>query len=69
MHNASEEHVMVQEEPLMRGSDVLLALMLGSSAVLAMVLAMCGLGWSSWALWLCEATVGLVVAMRWLWSA
>ncbi|HWE60191.1 MAG TPA: hypothetical protein VHB98_00620 [Chloroflexota bacterium] len=58
---------MVNEEPIVRPSDMLLALALGTAAVLAMLPPWFGLGWGVWFAWLSCATIGLVIAVRCIW--
>ena len=55
-------------EPIVHPGDVLLSLLLGTTAILAVLPAWCGLGWGGACAWLAYATIGLLVAMRYLWS-
>lgn len=59
---------MREPDPIVHPCDLLLSLVLGTTAVLAVLPAWCGLGWGGTLVWLCYASIGLVVAMRYLWS-
>jgi hypothetical protein len=59
---------MLSEEPVFRFGDWLLALLLGTVVVLAFLPPWCGLGWTSWFEWMCSGTVGLLIAIRCVWS-
>ncbi len=59
---------MVEPDNTVRIPDLLLALFLGTEAVLALLPPWLGMGWGAWVIYLCCATAGLVVAMRTIWS-
>jgi hypothetical protein len=59
---------MVEPDNVVRVPDVLLATALGIEATLALLPPLFGVGWGIWAAYLCCATLGLVLAMRLVWS-
>jgi hypothetical protein len=55
-------------DDIVRVPDLVLALAIGTEALLAMLQPLLGAGWGMWTIYLLGATAALWVAMRYRWS-
>jgi hypothetical protein len=59
---------MVEPRSILHVPDLLLAVALGTDAVLSVLAPLFGVGWGIWVAYLLCATVGLALSMRYVWS-
>jgi len=59
---------MIEPEGIIQFPGFMLAIVLGTEAVLALLSPLFGMGWGLWTAYLVSATIALILSVRFVWS-